>query len=242
MKSEGSNVILIPAYEPDNVLAEYVEALHKSGFSEVVVVDDGSGSDYENIFSLLENSAHVIHHEVNKGKGAALKTGYRWIRENIPDATGIITADSDGQHRPYDCRKLSRALSRRYGLLLGTRDFGQPQVPLRSKMGNRITSFVFRLLYRYKVKDTQTGLRAFPMSLIDFMENVWGDRFEYEMNVLVECARNNIPMVPVPIETVYSESPKSHFHTVKDAYKVYKVLLGSFFHPGKSRGISGPGA
>ena len=113
--------------------------------------------------------------------------------------------------------------------MLGTRDFSQPQVPLRSKMGNRITSFMFQLLYRHKVKDTQTGLRAFPISLLDFMTDVWGERFEYEMNVLVECAKNNVPMVPVPIETVYSESPKSHFHTVKDAYKVYKVLFGNLF-------------
>jgi dolichol-phosphate mannosyltransferase len=229
MEKNVKIVILIPAYEPDEVLIKYVEDLHKSGFDDVVVVNDGSGQGYQEIFDALEGSAHVIHHEVNKGKGAALKTGYMWIKENMPSVTGIITADSDGQHRPYDCRKLSRALLRRYGLLLGTRDFSQPQVPLRSKMGNRITSFMFQLLYRHKVKDTQTGLRAFPISLLDFMTDVWGERFEYEMNVLVECAKNNVPMVPVPIETVYSESPKSHFHTVKDAYKVYKVLFGNLF-------------
>ncbi|MCR5486952.1 MAG: bifunctional glycosyltransferase family 2/GtrA family protein [Lachnospiraceae bacterium] len=231
-KEMRRHVVLIPAYEPGDVLVSYVGELRKAGFSHILVVDDGSGEAYQPVFAKLEGRAQVIHHECNKGKGAALKTGCRWIRENLPESTGIITADADGQHRPEDCAALSDALAEQDQekvLLLGTRDFSLSQVPLRSRMGNRITTFSFALLYGKVVMDTQTGLRAFRSGLCGFMEGIPGDRFEYEMNVLVECAKSRIPMIPVPIETVYEENHSSHFNTIKDSYRVYKVLFGGFF-------------
>ena len=167
---------------------------------------------------------------MNKGKGAALKTGYRWIQENLPDVKGIITADSDGQHTVTDCIKLAEQLNDERVLLLGARDFNLPNIPPKSRSGNKITSVIFKLLYGQYLQDTQTGLRAFPASLLPFMIDVEGDRYEYEMKVLSACSRAKIPMVSIPIETVYENNNEgTHFHPIRDSWRIYKVIFGSFF-------------
>ena len=225
-------VILIPSLEPDDRLPAYVAALRERGFAHVVVVDDGSAESYQPIFSCLDamDGCQVLHHEVNRGKGVALKTGYAHIQRSLPEAVGVITADADGQHTVEDCWKLAQALCEsKDALYLGSRDFGLAHVPPKSRWGNRITSGVFRMLYGQWLPDTQTGLRAFPARYLPFMQEVEGDRFEYEMNVLIACARAGIPMIPVTIETIYeNENAGTHFHPIRDSYRIYKVILGSF--------------
>lgn len=226
-------VILIPSLEPDERLPKYVNELLENGFGHVVVIDDGSSAGTQKIFEGIERipGAVVLHHEVNRGKGAALRTGYRHILEAMPDVTGIITADADGQHAVKDCIALAEKLEKSDRiLLLGSRDFSLPDVPKKSRYGNRITSTVFRLLYGVWLPDTQTGLRAFKSSDLKFMAEVEGDRYEYEMNVLIACARARIPMEPVTIETIYeNDNAGSHFHPFRDSFRIYKVILGNFF-------------
>ncbi len=225
-------VILIPSLEPDERLPVYVRALLDEGFSHVVIVDDGSSEKYQDIFNRLAamEGCSVVHHEVNKGKGVALKTGYAFIQQNLPDAMGVITADADGQHTVDDCWKLAQSLAEgKDELYLGSRDFNQSNVPPKSRYGNKITSLVFQLLYGQWLPDTQTGLRAFRREDLQFMIDVPGERFEYEMQVLIACARAGIDMVPITIETVYeNENEGTHFHPIRDSYRIYKVILGNF--------------
>lgn len=233
MKLEPANaVILIPSLEPDQRLPVYAASLLERGFSHLVIVDDGSSQEYQPIFNQLAamNGVTVLHHQVNRGKGAGLKTGYAYIQQHMPEAIGVITADADGQHTVEDCWQLAQALCQgKDALYLGSRDFSLPHVPAKSRYGNRITSMVFRLLYGHWLPDTQTGLRAFPASRLSFMQQVGGERFEYEMNVLIACARANMPMVPITIETIYeNDNAGTHFHPIRDSYRIYKVILGSF--------------
>ena len=97
-------VILIPSLEPDDRLPAYAVKLLEKGFAHLVVVDDGSSEKYQPIFNRLAEmeGCTVLHHEVNKGKGCALKTGYAYIEENMPECVGVITADADGQHTVED--------------------------------------------------------------------------------------------------------------------------------------------
>lgn len=225
-------VILIPSLEPDDRLPAYIRKLGENGFGHLVVVDDGSSAEYQPIFeeiATMENTT-VLHHEVNQGKGIGLKTGYRYILDNIPDCTGVITADADGQHTVEDCIRLAENLATgERALYLGSRDFGEKQVPFKSRAGNRITSAVFALLYGKWLPDTQTGLRAFRREDLQFMIDVEGARFEYEMNVLIACARARLKMIPVTIATVYeNENEGSHFHPFRDSIRIYKVILGNF--------------
>lgn len=224
--------VLIPSLSPDGRLPEYVRALKGAGYGLVLVVDDGSAAEYQPIFEEIAGweGCAVLHHEVNRGKGAALKTGFAYLKET--DFQGILTADSDGQHTVPDTLKLTEELGRKEELLLGSRDFSRnnPNVPPKSRFGNRLTSFVFRVLYGQWLPDTQTGLRGFPRSLLGFMMGVKGDRFEYEMNMLMHCSNKKIPMRPITIETIYHEENKgTHFHPVRDSWRIYKLLLGNFF-------------
>ena len=233
MRAAEQAVILIPSLEPDERLPAYLRELKASGFGHIVVVDDGSGESYQPIFREAETveDTVVLHHEVNQGKGIALKTGYRYILENLKDISGVITADADGQHTVADCVHLAEQLEKgERALYLGSRDFTLENVPPKSRQGNRITSVVFMLLYGQYLPDTQTGLRAFRREELPFMIEVEGARYEYEMKVLIACSRARIPMIPVKIETIYeNENEGTHFHPVRDSWRVYKVILGSFF-------------
>ncbi|MBR0229304.1 MAG: bifunctional glycosyltransferase family 2/GtrA family protein [Clostridia bacterium] len=225
--------VLIPSLSPDEKLPAYVKELLAADFGLILVVDDGSASEYQPIFAEIAgwDRCAVTHHEVNRGKGAALRTGFAYIKEKTA-LRGVLTADSDGQHTVPDTLKLAAELGEKEELLLGSRDFSRnnPNVPSKSRFGNRMTSGVFRVLYGKWLPDTQTGLRAFDRGLIDFMLSVSGDRFEYEMNMLIQCSAKKIPMRPVTIETIYHEENKgTHFHPIRDSWRIYKLLLGSFF-------------
>ncbi len=228
----GEAVILIPSLEPDNRLPAYIRSLLENGFGQVVVVDDGSAESYQPVFGEIGEMERttVLHHEVNRGKGAALKTGYEYIQKAFGTMSGVITADADGQHTVGDCLRLAEKLrSGERALYLGSRDFSQKNVPWKSSLGNRVTSVLFLLLYGKWVSDTQTGLRAFRMADLPFMAGVSGDRFEYEMNVLIACARKGLPILPVTIETIYeNENKGSHYHPLKDSIRIFRVMMSGF--------------
>ena len=222
---ERTKIALIPAYQPGDTMLGLLQELYVAGF-QAVVVDDGSGPAYGSVFRAAASFAAVLSHAENRGKGAALKTGLGYIRSNYGSAYVVVTADADGQHRIGDiCRVTETAEVRPDTLILGSRPMKR-SVPLRSRLGNTITRWVFRLSTGAKVYDTQTGLRAFTEGLTDRMLATAGDRYEYEMNVLMDCARNRIPMAEIPIETVYLDgNQSSHFDTVKDSCRIYKEIL-----------------
>ncbi|MBR1724958.1 MAG: bifunctional glycosyltransferase family 2/GtrA family protein, partial [Ruminococcus sp.] len=217
-------IALIPSYEPDERLVKLVQDVTAAGFA-AVVVDDGSGEDYREIFDSASGYAHVISYPDNRGKGAALKTGYSYIAASFTDST-VVTMDSDGQHTVPDAMNISRAAEARPGsLILGSRALAE-NVPLRSRFGNSVTRGVYRLSTGLAVHDTQTGLRAFHTSMLPLMMKIPGDRYEYEMNVLLELAKLDIPIREVPIETIYIDNNSgSHFDTVKDSARIYKEIL-----------------
>lgn len=225
--------LLIPSYKPDHRLPPYVDALLHAGVGKIVIVDDGSGEDFRPVFDAIpaSDAVHIIHYMPNGGKGVALRRGMEYIQRECPDVRFIVTADSDGQHTVHDVLRMFDALREDdSGLLLGSRDFSQGHVPKKSRMGNRITSVVFCLLYGRWVGDTQTGLRGFSRELLSRMIAVTGDRYEYEMNVLIDCATHAIPIRPLPIETVYENNNEgSHFRAVRDSARIYAVIFGGFF-------------
>lgn len=176
-------IALIPAYEPDRNFPHFVERLAEAGFCPVIV-DDGSGPDFRAVFTGASQNAYVLKHGINRGKGAALKTGLTYIRDSVPFLSTIVTVDADGQHRVEDALKVAEASEENPdALILGGRHF-TGKVPLRSQLGNTITRFVYRRVSGVPVYDTQTGLRAFPSDMIGRMLSISGERYEYEMNQL----------------------------------------------------------
>ncbi len=219
-------IALIPAYKPSNHLPDLVLALKKCGMS-VVLVNDGSGEEYAALFGRCSEIAAVLHQPVNMGKGSALKAGLALIQNDYSNSEYVVvTVDADGQHAVADAHAVSqRAAQNPSALVIGSRRF-TGDVPLRSRLGNTITRFVFRLSAGRKLQDTQTGLRAFTKDLIPQLLEIPGDRYEYEMNVLLHFARRNTPIIEHEIATIYiDDNASSHFNAVRDSARIYKEIL-----------------
>ena len=216
--------IIIPAFNPDEQLITLVKDLNQFDL-QIVIINDGSKQECLSVFETLENQFRcvVCTHSKNKGKGAALKTGINYIITHFAAYPGFVTADADRQHSAADIYKVAEFLERQpEGLVLGKRDFRENNIPLKSYLGNRITSFVFLLSTSRKCEDTQTGLRGIPMKYAQTCIAVNGDRYEYEMNMLLKMAKEGIPFYYVPIETIYlEENSSSHFHPIKDSIRIY---------------------
>ncbi len=222
------NVIIIPTLEPGQKLINLVNDLKKIGFKYIVVIDDGSGEKYHNIFTELEkNNCKVFHHNKNFGKGEGIKTGIKKAKELYPDITGYITADSDGQHKASDILKISDELNRfPSSIILGTRYFCKNTVPFKSYYGNKFSSIFFKLETGVDCCDTQTGLRGIPVELTSFALSIPGSRYEYEMNFLITAAKEKKDIRYISIETIYENNNEvSHFRPFKDAIIIYKTPL-----------------
>lgn len=223
-------VVLIPAYKPDERLVELVGELVGKKLP-VMLVDDGGQETYAGIFERCrELGAQVAVHSVNLGKGRALKTGINAALLAWPGLTGIVTADADGQHTPADILRLMEAMGEHpNALILGSREFSG-DVPFKSRWGNRITRFVYALASGVHVRDTQTGLRALPRCALEEMMRIDGERYEYEMNVLLKLRDMRLSVFEVPIETIYiDDNAGSHFNPVRDALRIYMVIFKYLF-------------
>ncbi len=215
--------VLIPAYKPDRRLNKLVDDLLDAGFQRIVVIDDGGGEAYAPIFADLRDKAAVLTHPVNRGKGAALKTGLTEIKKT--PGVSVVTADCDGQHTPADIAKIADALiAHPDTLFLGSRD--KKAMPPRSKAGNTLTCAVFGLLTGLWLGDTQTGLRGLPASSLDRFSTLDGDRYEYEINMLISASEHKIPVKEIEIETIYIDNnASSHFNALKDGLKIYRLMF-----------------
>lgn len=220
--------VLIPAYQPDARLPRLILELHRAdSSSKIVVVDDGSGQKFSDIFEASATAgAHVISYEHNRGKGYALREGFTWIRDVAGDSPEcVVTADADGQHTLNDIFRVGRTCTDTGKSVLGVREF-VGHVPARSRIGNTATSALFWLATGWKLKDTQTGLRAFPVALLPALLEVQGDRYEYELRVLLHLAKFRHPVTQIPIETIYEAgNPTSHFRPLQDSARIWAPLL-----------------
>ena len=231
--SDLSNIsVILPSLDPDNKLLAVIDGLLEYGFTDIVLINDGSKPEKLHYFETAAAHPEVtlLHHAVNRGKGAALKTAFHYVLENRPDCAGVVTVDGDNQHHPEDTRACAENMLKTGHLTLGVRDFSQPDVPPRSRSGNKITCAVFKFFVGMTISDTQTGLRAIPRSDLETFIAIHGDRFEYETNMLLSMKAHSIPFDEVKIRTVYIEENKSsHFRAVRDSVRIYKLILAHFF-------------
>ena len=220
--------VIIPSLNPDEKLLATVEELENNGFDDIVIVNDGSSAEHLKYFPDVNEhpACTIINHKKNRGKGAALKTAFKYFMNFREGKDGVVTIDSDGQHLTKDIIACVDEMQRTGKVVLGCRDFSLPHVPPRSRFGNKTTSLVFSVFCGLKISDTQTGLRAIPTNYISDFIFVKGDRFEYETNMLLEFKKQNIGYCEVSIDTVYLEENKSsHFRTFVDSFRIYKLIL-----------------
>ncbi|MBH0129362.1 bifunctional glycosyltransferase family 2/GtrA family protein [Salinibacterium sp. NK8237] len=220
-------IILIPSFEPDDRLVQLVCDLRATApLLRVVIVDDGSGPAYANLFAAVQRvGAEVIGYDDNRGKGHALKLGFRHIRDNYP-GEALVCADSDGQHKVSDILRVVAQLQASDGaMVLGGRAFAG-DVPTRSRFGNAVSRAAFKFATGVAVRDTQTGLRGYPASMLEWLLSIKGERFEYELNALLATRSAGIRIEEIEIETVYLQhNASSHFRPIVDSVKVFAPLL-----------------
>jgi glycosyltransferase involved in cell wall biosynthesis len=222
------HVVIIPAYNPSFVLIEILQALAVRGIGAIVLIDDGSAPEYRDLFSCAAALPQVrlLRHEINRGKGAALKTGIRFVLEHFPSLAGIVTADADGQHNPDDILRIITSLqSNEATLVMGARRF-EAGIPLRSLIGNVLTRHVVNVLLGRRLADTQTGLRGIPASMLPRLLELQSNRYEFELEMLLLAHELLVPILEEPIRTIYEKGNQcSHFRPLVDSLKIYTVLL-----------------
>lgn len=228
MRDGADIVILIPAYNPGDSFSGFVRDITALGF-RVFIVNDGSDPACHRVFEEAGQSAVVLHHDHNKGKGAALKTGFRYLSEYVPDLKGVVTADADGQHSIRDICRIARRLqdlpddSSR--IVLGVRNL-KSGIPWKSAVGNSLSRFVFAVVTGKYLSDNQTGLRGFSAGLLQWLAFTEGSRYEYEMQMLVQAQRKGIAIEELAAETIYEDgNSTSHFQPVRDTCRIQAGLI-----------------
>ena len=228
--------IVIPSYEPDDRLIALLNDFDSREMGPVIIVNDGSDGKYDPIFKEAESiitkrGGKLISYHPNRGKGRALKTAFSYIIENMPKATGCVTADSDGQHTPDCINSIIDAFrASPDSLILGVRQFKKEDIPWKSWFGNTITIKVFSYVAGMRINDTQSGLRGISREFMKELIDCKGERFEFETRMLLECA-GKYNLIEVPIKTVYEskENHQTHFKPVRDSLRIYWILLQKFF-------------
>jgi dolichol-phosphate mannosyltransferase len=237
ISSRARIAVVIPALSPGAEFPAYVSKLIAAGFNRIVVVNDGSAQEFDSVFDSVEKSpiVTVLRNKRNLGQGASLKTAYRHLVGDPGGLIGVVTADADGQHAIQDVVKVADSLtsesSENLTATIGARDLTSHEIPWKSRVGNSITSAVVKVLFGKYLVDTQTGLRAFPLSLLPKLINVGGDRFEYNMNVLLSLMGSGVEIKSVPIRTIYHDSSNSvsHFRPLIDSSRIYLIIFRQFF-------------
>ncbi|WP_208560013.1 bifunctional glycosyltransferase family 2/GtrA family protein [Marinilactibacillus kalidii] len=222
--------IVIPALNPDSKLLNLIYSLlNAQSELSIIVVDDGSNIVNEFIWDEIKSidRCTLLRHSTNLGKGAALKTGFQYILTQLNEISGIATVDADGQHSPEDIIACMTAFKENPShIIMGSRSFKQSNIPLRSKFGNQLTYFFLKAIHHIRLSDSQTGLRVIPSSAIPTLLSLPGDRYEYEMNMLLSLHKQHYYFKEVKIETIYlNDNQSSHFNPLLDSIRIYAVFF-----------------
>lgn len=234
-------LVLIPAYNAALHVGQVIAGVKQSGLP-ILVVDDGSRDKSADVAA--QAGVKVLRHQANRGKGAALQTGFAYAAQSGYDA--VLTLDADGQHDPGELPSMLAAWQAQPGsLILGVRSFDPRLMPRRSRIGNHISTFFISRFSRRRHSDTQTGFRIYPRRL--FTLPLSTRRFDTETELLLWAAKLAVPLVEVPIQTIYhpasasepaapalpspaasaSRAPASHFRNWEDTLRVIRLVVSS---------------
>jgi len=213
--------VLIPGYNEEKTIGQVVSKARKI-ISNVIVVDDGSNDNTSQIAKSA--GAIVIRHEVNKGKGAALRTGFQYVLDHNFQA--VITMDSDGQHDVNDIPKFLNALyEKKADIVIGSRMKDISTMPAIRKVTNKLTSFIGSILIHQKVDDSQSGFRLITSDVLRSV-TLETDRYEMESEILIKASRAGFRITSVPIKTIYGQE-KSKINPLIDTYRFIRLVFRS---------------
>lgn len=221
--------IIIPAFNEGKVIFSVLNSIPSKikGVSKIekTVVDDGSRDNTQE--ESLKAGANVLRHHINRGAGAATKTGIIWAKKKEPDI--IITFDADGQHNPKDIEKIIKPiLENRADLVIGSRFKSKQAIPLDRYLLNWSANFITFLLFGVFSTDTQSGLRALSKNaynLIDFKN----DRMEFSSEILIEAKKHNLRKTEVPVDAIYTKYSRNKGQKNTNSVAIFARFLIKLF-------------
>ncbi len=215
-------IILIPAFNEDPVIAEVITDIKKKGYNQILVVDDGSlDHTYR---TAKETGVVVVRHFLNRGKGAAVKTGLEAAK--IMNADVVVTIDADGQHNPGEIKIFLQQLKKGYDIVLGSRSFESKNMPLFNRLANKFGNLFTWLIYGLWVNDSQSGFRAFSKKALHTL-NTSSDRYDYDSEVIQQISYHKLSFTEVPISvkyTQYSRNKKTKQSFLNGIKTVFSLL------------------
>lgn len=210
--------VLIPTYNNTTTLKQVItEVLNYT--SNIIIVNDGSTDTTSEILNDFRNLT-IITFSKNKGKGTALKVGFKKAEELGYETA--ITIDSDGQHFPEDLPLFLKDLeeNKQEILIIGSRKMDAPDIPEKSSVGNQFSTFWFWVLTGIKLKDTQCGFRMYPLKTINSL-HLFTSRFELEIEVLVKAAWKGLEIKNLPVQVFYDTRERvTHFRPFWDVARI----------------------
>lgn len=222
-------VIVIPAYNEAAVIGKTLKTLPKkiSGISKyrVVVVNDGSTD--ATLEEARGKKVIAVSHIINRGLGAAIKTGLEWARAQNADV--VVTFDADGQHNPQDIQKIiAPILIKKADIVIGSRFISKQKVPLDRLILNLLANLVTFILFGVKSTDTQSGLRGFSKKAIGLIDYK-ADKMEFSSEILLESKRHNLRVTEVPIKAIYTQYSRGKGQKNSNAIPIFIKFLVKFF-------------
>jgi UDP-N-acetylglucosamine---dolichyl-phosphate N-acetylglucosaminyltransferase len=221
-------IIVIAAFNEGSVIKDVVKEINNSGFFNIVIVDDGS-QDTTCLEARNLQGVTALRHKINRGKGAATKTGIEAAK--LLDADIVVTMDGDGQHDPSDIGKLIDPIKNEgFDAVLGSRLMNPEGMPFYKIIHNKIANLITWYLYGLWVTDSQSGLRAYSKKAIKYIDTK-GDRYEYDSEVIREIYKHKLKYKEIPIEVRYTDysmnkaQKQSLTNGIKTVYKmVWKII------------------
>ena len=210
--------VLIPTYNNDRTLTGVIDGVLNLT-DQVIIINDGSTDQTKAILDQYP-ALKVIHLPANKGKGFAIRTGFKSAVDQ--GYRYAITIDSDGQHYPEDIEEFIRQIEEEPGMLvIGDRNMGQEGIPGKSSFGNRFSNFWFRVETGLKLPDTQSGFRLYPLESLGKIKYITR-RFEFEVEVIVRAAWKKVPFRSIPVRVSYpgGNDRVSHFRPFTDFFRI----------------------
>jgi glycosyltransferase involved in cell wall biosynthesis len=218
-------LVLIPAYNASLTISELIEKTSEFvNKNNIVVVDDGS---QDQTFTIAQRTgAVVLKHERNKGKGEALKTGFKYALEKNFEA--ILTIDADLQHDPSSIVDFLKKTSENFnGIIIGTRDIHLKKMPLARWLSNSLTSVILSILSGQTIRDSQSGYRLISTQVLKKVK-LKAKKYDLESEILVKAGRKGFKIEKIPIETIYHEG-KSFINPFVDTARFIKLMWRSLW-------------
>ena len=215
--------IVIPAYNAAKTLPSLCEQIGETlADAYIIIVDDGSNDNTQEIFH--DSGVILLQHEVNRGKGEALKTGFSYVKEHSFDA--VVTLDADLQHDPTEIPRLIEAAGEGDTIVVGARPI-ESSMPFARKVSNSVSSLVASIFSTVRLRDSQSGFRYIPVSLLREIE-LHSSKYDLEPELLIRAARQGYRIRSIPVRTIYNDS-RSFINPLADLFRFLKMVTKSLF-------------